>query len=169
MNIVVLKGNLATDVRLRTTTTGKEVASFKLAVNRPGKDAGADFIWVKVWNGSAVACNQYLQKGSPVLVDGSIRTSRVGEGADIKEYVEVNARQVTFLSTGNGGNGASSDEPPTDDEPVEFIAGPHNVDSDPVAEAEAALAKAKADAEAASSAAQSTVTATVVEDDDIPF
>jgi single-strand DNA-binding protein len=165
MNITVLKGNLATDVRLRTTVTGKEVASFKLAVNRPGKDAGADFIWVKVWNGSAVACNQYLAKGSPVLVEGSIRTSRVGEGSDIKEYVEVNARQVTFLSSGNGnGNGASSGEPPVGDEPdaVEETGG------DPVAQAEAALAQAKADAEAAQ-AAQSTVTATVVEDDDIPF
>ena len=110
MNIAVLQGNLATDVRLRTTATGKEVASFKLAVNRPGKDAGADFVWVKVWNGSAVACNQYLAKGSPVLVDGSIRTSRVGEGADIKEYVEVNARQVTFLSRRNGNGEAPAAE-----------------------------------------------------------
>jgi single-strand DNA-binding protein len=168
MNIALLLGNLATDVRFRTTTTGKDVASFKVAVNRPGQDAGADFVWVKVWNGSAVACNRYLKKGSRVSVEGSIRTSRVGEGTDMKEYVEVNARSVTFLDPVNG-NGASNGEPPTGDEPgVEFIAGPHNVESDPVAEAEAALAKAKADAEA-SAAAQSTVTSTVVEDDDIPF
>jgi single-strand DNA-binding protein len=165
MNIAVLQGNLATDVRLRTTTTGKEVASFKLAVNRPGKDAGADFVWVKVWNGSAVACNQFLAKGSPVLVDGSIRTSRVGEGADIKEYVEVNARQVTFLNRANGVSetSASNGEPPTGDDEAP------QVESDPVAEAEAVLAAAKAKAAAESEAQSTTSTSGFGEDDDIPF
>lgn len=161
MNIAVLQGNLATDVRLRTTTTGKEVASFKLAVNRPGKDAGADFVWVKVWNGSAVACNQYLAKGSPVLVDGSIRTSRVGEGTDIKEYVEVNARQVTFLSRGNGnGNGAANGEPPVTDEPTPESA---------IEEARATLAALEAQASTTVSDNTEAETETVVEDDDIPF
>ena len=155
MNIAVLKGNLATDVRLRTTTTGKEVASFKLAVNRPGKDAGADFVWIKVWNGSAVACNTYLKKGSPVLVNGSIRTSRVGEGADTKEYVEVNAQQVTFLSSGNG-NGGAGDAPPLDENVPEALP--------------ATAAPAPAESAVASTPAPETAPGPLEDEgDDIPF
>jgi single-strand DNA-binding protein len=163
MNITVLQGNLATDVRLRTTTTGKEVASFKLAVNRPGKDAGADFVWVKVWNGSAVACDKYLAKGSPVLVDGSIRTSRIADGDGFKEYVEVNARQVTFLSRGNGnGNGATSGE----EMPESVVTPDADAHAKAVEEARAALAALEANA---AEGEQETVPATIVEDDDIPF
>jgi single-strand DNA-binding protein len=166
MNIAVLQGNLATDVRLRTTTTGKEVASFKLAVNRPGKDAGADFVWVKVWNGSAVACEKYLAKGSPVLVDGSIRTSRIADGDGFKEYVEVNARQVTFLSRGNGnGNGASGEPEVT--VTVETATPDPEAHAKAVEEARAALAALEA--ANAAEGEQEAVPATVVEDDDIPF
>jgi len=148
MNHAILKGNLATDPRLRTTATGKEVCSFKLAVNRPGQDAGADFIWIKTWNGSATACNTYLKKGSPVLVDGEIRTSRVGEGDSMKEYVEVNARSVQFLATRNGGNDAP---PPTDDNMPEAV-----------------VASTAVPADATPAQAEDTATP-VVEDDDIPF
>ena len=42
MNKVFLKGRLARDVDLRTTTTGKSVAQVSIAVNRWGKDQGAD-------------------------------------------------------------------------------------------------------------------------------
>ena len=39
MNKVFLKGRLARDVDLRTTTTGKSVAQVSIAVNRWGKDS----------------------------------------------------------------------------------------------------------------------------------
>jgi single-strand DNA-binding protein len=166
MNIFAGQGNLCTDVRLRTTATGKEVASFKLAINRPGKDAGADFVWVKVWNGSAVACNTYLKKGSPVLVDGSIRTSRTGEGSDIKEYVEVNARQVTFLSRGNGSNGENG-APPLDEnvpEAVVATAAPATA-----AVATPAPTAAPATAVVAETAVENEPPVDTVDEDDIPF
>lgn len=98
-NSVTLVGNLSTDITMRQAgeqTTG----SFKLAVNRPGKDKGADFVWVKTWNGTADACKKFIGKGSRVLVNGSIRTNRV-ENSDgsYTEYVEVNARSVQFLDS----------------------------------------------------------------------
>ena len=160
MNNVQLHGNLATDVRLRKTKTDKDVASFKLAVNRPGKDAGADFIWVKVWNGSAVACEKYLAKGSPVLVEGSISTSRTGEAPNFTEYVEVSAQRVTFLSSGNGGNGNTPSPESEADATAKAIA-----------EAKATLAALEANAEVSTendSTTEAPVPA-IVEDDDIPF
>jgi single-stranded DNA-binding protein len=39
------------------------VAGFLLAINRPSKDAGADFVHISVWDRQAELCNEYLGKG----------------------------------------------------------------------------------------------------------
>ena len=44
VNSVNLIGNLATDVELKDVGPDKKVATFLLAVDRPGRDAGADFV-----------------------------------------------------------------------------------------------------------------------------
>ena len=49
MNTVSLHGRLAKDVEMRTTTTGKSVATCTIAVNRRKKEDGADFIPIVVW------------------------------------------------------------------------------------------------------------------------
>jgi single-strand DNA-binding protein len=97
MNVVTLIGNVATDVDLRTVGDERKVASFLLAVDRPG-DKGADFVSVSVWNRQAEVCAQYLQKGRRVAVDGRLR-SRSWEDADGKRRsaVEVSANSVEFL------------------------------------------------------------------------
>ena len=56
MNVVTLIGNLATDVELKDIAPDKKVATFLLAVDRPSRDAGADFISVATWNRQAEVC-----------------------------------------------------------------------------------------------------------------
>jgi single-strand DNA-binding protein len=104
VNVVTLIGNLATDVELRELDEGRKVASFLLAVDRPGQDAGADFVRVSVWNRQAEVCAQFLAKGKRVAVDGRLR-SRSWEEADGKRRsaVDVRANSVEFLSRGDGG------------------------------------------------------------------
>lgn len=99
MNVVALVGNLATDVELRELDGDKKVASFVLAVDRPGVDGRADFVRVSVWDRQADACARFLAKGRRVAVDGRLR-SRSWEDADGKRRsaVEVNAGSVQFLS-----------------------------------------------------------------------
>jgi single-strand DNA-binding protein len=126
MNKVIALGNLASDVTLRQTQTGKQVASFKLAVTRRGENAGADFFWVKTWNGSAEACAKYLSKGSEVLIEGSINTSsKKNDDGSYTNYFEVNAPSVKFLRPAKGGTLLDGDAPdsveattdaPSDDE-----------------------------------------------------
>lgn len=102
MNSVNLIGNLATDVDKREVRVGDEtrsVATFLLAVNRPGKDAGADFIRVNAWNGQGESCATYLSKGKKVAVEGRIRTSQKElEDGTKRNFVEVTANRVEFLS-----------------------------------------------------------------------
>lgn len=99
MNVVTLIGNLATDVELRELGDEKRVASFLLAVDRPGPDGKADFVRIAAWNKQAEVCNRYLAKGKRVAVDGRLR-SRSWEDADGKRRsaVEVVANRVQFLS-----------------------------------------------------------------------
>jgi single-strand DNA-binding protein len=100
VNVVTLIGNLATDIELKDVAPDKKVASFLLAVDRPGKDAGADFVNVATWNRQAEVCDEYLSKGSRVAVDGRLR-SRSWEDADGKRRsaVEVVANSIQFLDT----------------------------------------------------------------------
>ena len=55
MNVVTLIGNLASDVELKQIGEDKQVATFLLAVDRPGKDE-ADFVGISAWNKQAESC-----------------------------------------------------------------------------------------------------------------
>jgi single-strand DNA-binding protein len=98
MNVVTLIGNLATDVELKDVPPDKKVASFLLAIDRPGQDAGADFVYVSTWNRQAEVCSEFLAKGAKVGLDGRLR-SRSWEDPDGKRRnaVEVVANRVQFL------------------------------------------------------------------------
>jgi single-stranded DNA-binding protein len=56
VNSVALTGNLCTEVDLKELAGEKRVASFLLAVDRLGKDGGADFVRVSVWDRQAEVC-----------------------------------------------------------------------------------------------------------------
>jgi single-strand DNA-binding protein len=97
MNSVALIGNLATDVELREVGPEKKVATFLLAVDRAGKDAGADFVRVSTWDRQAETCAEYLSKGQRVAIDGSIRSHSWEDEGKRRTSVEVVARRVEFL------------------------------------------------------------------------
>lgn len=104
MNRTVLVGRLTKDPDLRYTNSGKAVANFTLAVNRPFKNAQgdreADFIMCQIWGKPAENLANYMRKGSQIGVDGRIQT-RSYEGQDgNRVYVtEVVADNVQFLES----------------------------------------------------------------------
>lgn len=98
MNVVTLIGNLASDVDLRDVGDDRKVASFLLAVDRPGQDAGADFVRVSAWNKQAEVCHRYLAKGKRVAVDGRLRSRSWEEEGKRRTAIEVVANRVQFLS-----------------------------------------------------------------------
>jgi single-strand DNA-binding protein len=98
MNNVSLIGNLATEVELREVGEDKKVANFLLAVGRGGRDAGADFVGVSVWDRQAEVCAEYLTKGQRVGVGGYLRSHSWEEEGKRRRVVEVVAQRVDFLS-----------------------------------------------------------------------
>jgi single-strand DNA-binding protein len=98
VNVVTLIGNLATDVELKDVGDDRQVATFVLAVGRPGKDE-ADFVRIATWNRQAETCAQYLAKGKKVGVDGRLRSSSWEDSEGNKRSaIEVVANRVQFLS-----------------------------------------------------------------------
>ncbi len=111
MNVVTLIGNLATDVELKELAEGKKVASFLLAVDRAGKDGGADFVRISVWDRQAELCGRFLHKGDRAALDGRLR-SRSWQAPDgtRRNALEVVANRVQFL-TPPGGDAAAGETP----------------------------------------------------------
>lgn len=110
INQVILMGRLTRDPELRTTSTGKNVCSFSLAVDRKfGQDDGADFFDVTAWDKLGELVNQYLSKGRRCLVQGRLSFRSWEQDGQKRSKVEVIAEDVTFLDgPGDGGNNGSS-------------------------------------------------------------
>ncbi len=97
-NKVVLVGRISTDLELRTTNNGKSYCRFNLAVNRTNE--GTDFIPVTLWGKSAENTVMYQNKGSLILIDGSISMSNyTDQNGNNRISFEVMAQNVQFLGS----------------------------------------------------------------------
>lgn len=104
LNKVFLMGNLTRDPELRYTPAGAAVVNLGLAVNRYFKSKDGQnqkdtcFINVIVWGQMAEVCNQYLQKGRQVIVEGRLqsRNWKDNEGKN-RTTIEVKADNVQFM------------------------------------------------------------------------
>src|SRR4051794_29663991 len=109
INQVILMGRLTRDPEVRTTTTGKTITSFSLAVDRAGQDDATDFFEVTAWEKLGELVNQYLSKGRRCLVQGRLRQDSWDdkETGKKRSKVEVVATDVTFLDGPSGDNGGA--------------------------------------------------------------
>ena len=104
MNRLTIIGNLTRDPELRTTSTGINVCSFTVAVNRRRSAANnqpeADFFRVSAWRQLGENCQRYLAKGRKVAVVGpvSVQTYTGNDGTQ-RFSLEVTADDVEFLSS----------------------------------------------------------------------
>jgi single-strand DNA-binding protein len=126
MNKVILIGNLTKDPELRYTPNGVAVATFTLAINRPGKKDEADFINVVAWQKLADLCATYLRKGRQAAVEGRLQTRSYDDKEGKKRYVtEVVAENVQFL-----GGGQREERPESLGDPFAGEGKPINISDD---------------------------------------
>lgn len=104
LNICALQGRLARDPELRQTNTGKQVATFTLAVDRGRRDVSgksvADWIPVIAWERAAEFAYKWLTKGQMVAVDGRLqsRTYTAKDGTN-RTVLEVVANNINFCGS----------------------------------------------------------------------
>ena len=135
---LIFVGNLGKDPEMRYLPSGQAVTSFSVATNRQynGSDGQTvkETTWfrVSVWGKQAESCNQYLKKGSKVLIEGRLTPdSATGgpklwtrqDGTAASSY-DVFATTVRFLSSrgeGDASQGGGIDTAPASDSGDEVI------------------------------------------------
>lgn len=115
MNKVILIGRLVAEPELRSTNTGKTVANYRLAVDRPFKQDGqptSDFLNCVAWGKNAEFAGTYLHKGMKIAVEGRIQT-RSYEKDGVKHYATdtIVDRHEFCESKERGGISANVEEP----------------------------------------------------------
>lgn len=126
-NRVVLVGRMAVDPELSYTPSGVAVSKFRLAVNRPFKNAEgkneADFIDCVAWRQAAEFTANYLGKGRLALVEGRLQVrsydTQDGQRRKVAEVVADNVRGLDRPKEGaentapasGGGDDAAFDDP----------------------------------------------------------
>jgi len=119
INKVILLGNLGQDPEVRYTAGGVPIANISIATSNSWKDKNSgeqveQTEWHRVvfFNRLAEIVDQYLKKGSKVLVEGQLRTSSwEDKNSGEKKYrTEIVAREMQMLSSkAEMGNGQSKD------------------------------------------------------------
>ena len=110
-NRVILVGNLTRDPELRYIPSGTAVSDIGLAVNDRVKkgDQWVDevtFVDITLWGRTAEIANEYLSKGSPILIEGRLKLDRwEKEGQKHSKLKVVGDRLQMLGSKGEGGGG----------------------------------------------------------------
>lgn len=115
LNRAMIIGNLTRDPELKTTATGKTVASFGVATNHSWTDQSgqkqekAEFHNIVAWGKLAEICGQFLGKGRKVYVEGRLQT-REWEGQDgqKRNRTEIVADNMIMLDRSGAGAGAAA-------------------------------------------------------------
>ncbi|MDP3770402.1 MAG: single-stranded DNA-binding protein [bacterium] len=112
LNKVFVLGNLTRDPELRQTSGGQAVCSFSIATNRFFTDSAgqkqkqAEFHNIVSWGRQAEIINQYLKKGSILLVEGRLQTRSWQDQQGTKHWrTEIVADQIQLGPRTGGGSG----------------------------------------------------------------
>lgn len=119
-NKVIIAGNITRDIVLRYTPANTAVTDIGVAINERIKkgDDWVDepvFVDVTLWGRTAEIANEYLEKGSPVLIDGRLKFETWEADGQKRSKLKVVGEKMQMLGDGNGGGrgGQSTNEPKT--------------------------------------------------------
>lgn len=102
-NSFTIIGNISRDIEIKLTNKQTKYCWITVAVNKFGKDKGADFIDVLVWDKLADNLKKYVSKGDCIAVAGSISVIKDKEGHN---KIQLTADSFTML-----GRRAKKEEP----------------------------------------------------------
>lgn len=115
VNKVILIGNLGDEPTVRTTNTGRSVASISMVTNESRRNAEtgeytefAEWHRVTMWGKLADIAKQYLHKGSQIYIEGKLRTRSYQDKDNQKRYItEIVADEMQMLGRAPANTNAS--------------------------------------------------------------
>jgi single-strand DNA-binding protein len=116
VNKVILVGNLGRDPEVRFMPNGDAVCNFSIATTDSWKDkSGAkqektEWHNITMYRKLAEIAGEYLKKGRPVYVEGSLQTRKWEKDGVTRYTTEIIANQMQMLGgrDGGGSNGSAS-------------------------------------------------------------
>ena len=116
VNKVILVGNLGKDPETRYAPSGDAFCTITVATTDTWKDKNSGerkeaTEWHRVvFNGRlAEIAGQYLKKGRPVYIEGSLRTRKWTDNSGVERYTtEIRADQMQMLGSREGGSEGGS-------------------------------------------------------------
>ncbi|MBQ1552715.1 MAG: single-stranded DNA-binding protein [Clostridia bacterium] len=122
LNSIIIQGRLVDEPEYRTTQTGVNVTTFRIACDRnvartsnnPGQQT-ADFINCVAWRQTGEFVSKYFHKGSMILVQGSLQVRSYDDKNGVRRTVaEVQCDRVHFCGSKNesGGSQFSAEQNP---------------------------------------------------------
>lgn len=119
LNKVLLIGRLTQDPEARTTPSGQNVTTIKMATNRVWTDAATgrkeatEYHTVIAWGRLGDIASNYLKKGALVMIEGRLQTrSWVGTKDSVKHYTtEIIAENLQMGPRPSTGSGQAQYEP----------------------------------------------------------
>lgn len=109
INKVILIGNLGADPEVRSTASGTQITSIRLATSDSWTDKQGQrqerTEWHRVvfFNRLAEIASQYLRKGSKVYIEGSLRTQQWEKNGEKRYSTEIHANEMQMLDGRTGG------------------------------------------------------------------
>lgn len=128
-NRVVLMGNLTRDPELRYIPSGTAVSEIGLAVNDRVKknDQWVDettFVDITLWGRTAEVANEYLSKGSSILIEGRLKLDTWEKDGQKRSKLRVVADKMQMVGGRGGGGGPRSGGSQQSQEPSTQSTGP---------------------------------------------
>jgi single-strand DNA-binding protein len=125
INKVILIGHTGRQPEVRYTQSGAPVANFSLATSERYTSKTGErqeqTEWHKIvaWGKLAEICQEYVQKGSYLYIEGKLQTRSYDDRDGVKRYVtEIRATEIGLLERKPGLESAGG-EPPIDSLPPE--------------------------------------------------
>ena len=113
-NKVILVGNLTRDIELRYSQTGMGIAKSAIATSRKFSTNGEKkeevcFVDITFFGRSAEVANQYLRKGSKILVEGRLTLEQwVDQNGQKRSKHSVTVETMQMLDSKGDNSGAGS-------------------------------------------------------------
>lgn len=116
MNKVICIGRMTADPELRESNSGTSYIRFSLAVDREGKDKGADFPNCIIFGKTAEILNRYGHKGKQIAIEGRLQTGSYDKDG-VKIYTtDVVVDRLTLL-----GSAEKKEEPKEEFDPYDLF------------------------------------------------
>lgn len=115
LNTVTIAGRLTRDPELKYLASGRGVCTFSIANTQYYKDKSGErkenttFVDVTLWDKAAEYAGQNYAKGTPVLVEGRLKSDSWEDktSGQKRSKVAINAVRVSALEWGDRGEGGS--------------------------------------------------------------